>query len=323
MFGQVGRDLGEFIKELSGKRVWILLDEWSEVPIDLQPYLADLLRRTVFPVQGVSVKIAAIEQRTSFRIHDETSGGYIGIEIGADIAASLNLDEYMVFDNDAQKAGHFFKQLLYKHASALRPPDYAGWPDSADKFASELFTQSTAFEEFVIASEGVPRDAINIIGLAAQASSEESVSVVSIRKAARQWYHRSKEGAIQGRDEALSLLRWIIDTVIRGRQAKAFLLQTGTQDELIDYLYDSRILHMTKQGISSQDSPGLRFNVYAIDYGCYVDLLATKNAPRGMFEAELDNGVGFINVPKTDYRSIRRSILNLVDFYAYQQRLDG
>lgn len=315
IFGQVRRNLDDFIKELKGKRVWILLDEWSEVPIDLQPYLADLLRRTIFPVQGVSVKIAAIEQRTSLRIHVDDSEGYIGIEMGADIAASLNLDEYMVFDNDAEKAGQFFKQLLYKHASALKPESYQDWPQSADRFIAELFTQSTAFDEFVIASEGVPRDAINIIGLAAQTSSDENVSVVAVRKTARLWYHRSKEGAIQGRTGALSLLRWIIDTVIRGRQAKAFLLQTGTQDNLIDYLYDSRILHLTKQGISAQDSPGIRFNVYAIDYGCYVDLLATKYAPKGMFEVEVEDNAEYINVPKTDYRSIRRSILNLGDYY--------
>lgn len=214
IFGQVGRDLSDFLKELKGKRIWILLDEWSEIPIELQPYLADLLRRTLFPVQGISVKIAAIEQRTAFRVHTEGSGGYVGIELGADIAASLNLDEYMVFDNDAAKAGHFFKQLLYKHASALKPDSYQNWPDSADRFIAELFTQSTAFDEFIIATEGVPRDAINIISLAAQTSSEEKVSVSTVRKAARQWYHRSKEGAIQGRTEALNLLRWIVETVI-------------------------------------------------------------------------------------------------------------
>jgi hypothetical protein len=51
---------------LGTKRVWILLDEWSVIPADLQPYLADLLRRSVFPVAAISVKIAAIEKRSSF-----------------------------------------------------------------------------------------------------------------------------------------------------------------------------------------------------------------------------------------------------------------
>lgn len=323
IFGRVGQDLAAFNAAIGRKRLWILLDEWSEVPLDLQPYLADLLRRTVFPVSGVSVKIAAIEQRTNFRVHDAVSGSYIGIEVGADIAASLNLDEFMVFDNDPAKSGAFFKQLLYKHATALRADQSGDWPESADRFISDLFTQSTAFEEFVRASEGVPRDAINIVGLAAQNSGDDKVSVAAVRASARTWYHRSKEGAVQGRSDALSLLRWIIEVVIKDKQAKAFLLQSGTRDALIDYLYDSRILHVIKQGISAQDQPGVRFNAYSIDYGCYVDLLTTKHAPKGLFQAApsygaADDAAGdssFIDVPSNDYRSIRRSILNLVDFY--------
>lgn len=321
IFGRVGQDLAAFTANIGKKRLWILLDEWSEVPLDLQPYLGDLLRRTVFPVAGVSVKVAAIEQRTNFRVHDASSGSYIGIEIGADIAASLNLDEFMVFDNDPAKAGAFFKQLLYKHATALLANKDEYWPPNADRFVSELFTQSTAFDEFVRASEGVPRDAINIVGLSAQTSGEDKISVTAVRESARTWYHRSKEGAVQGRSEALSLLRWIIEVVIKNKQAKAFLLQSGTRDELIDYLYDSRILHVIKQGISAQDHPGARFNAYSIDYGCYVDLLTTKHAPKGLFEAHEIKGAGdsdegaYVDVPGNDYRSIRRSILNLTDFY--------
>src|SRR6185312_12242776 len=85
-FGAIGQTLGRIVKSISPRRMWLLLDEWSAVPIDLQPYLADLIRRSILPVQGVSVKIAAIEQRTAFQIAGE-QGDYIGMELGADIAA--------------------------------------------------------------------------------------------------------------------------------------------------------------------------------------------------------------------------------------------
>jgi hypothetical protein len=29
---------------LGASRAWLLIDEWSEIPIDLQPFLADLIR---------------------------------------------------------------------------------------------------------------------------------------------------------------------------------------------------------------------------------------------------------------------------------------
>jgi hypothetical protein len=83
---------------------------------------------------------------------------------------------------------------------------------------------------------------------------------------------------------------------------------------LIDFLYDSRVLHLIKQSVAGQDTPGIRYNVFSIDYGCYVDLINTNKAPKGLFEAETEDGVEFIQVPINDYRAIRRAILDLDDF---------
>ena len=46
-FGSVGNILAEIQNSINPKCIWILLDEWSEVPHDLQPLLADLLKRSV------------------------------------------------------------------------------------------------------------------------------------------------------------------------------------------------------------------------------------------------------------------------------------
>ncbi len=69
-FGNVGTALRRVVETLPSRRLWILIDEWSEVPLDLQPYLADLLRRAVLPIGGITVKIAAIEQRSRLFIPD-------------------------------------------------------------------------------------------------------------------------------------------------------------------------------------------------------------------------------------------------------------
>ena len=81
---------------LGGQRVWFLIDEWSEVPVELQPYLADLFRRVVIQIGAITVKIAAIEHRTNFSIGKEHSES-IGLELGADVSADLNLDDFFVF----------------------------------------------------------------------------------------------------------------------------------------------------------------------------------------------------------------------------------
>ena len=314
-FGSVGNELQNLITGFADKELWLILDEWSEIPLDLQPYLADLLRRTVFPVKGISVKIAAIEQRCSFRISDREVG-HIGIEVGADIAASINLDEFLIFDNNPEQAKEFFSNLIFKHIKAISEND-----PNLEKFATafqiinETFTQTLAFDEFVKASEGVPRDAINIIGLAAQRALDNKISVQHIRIASRNWYTRAKQQAVSTKPHAQKLLNWIIDKVIQHRQAKAFLIEVDTQDELIDFLHDARVLHLIKEGISAQDYPGVRFNAFSLDYGCYVDLINTSRAPKGLFEVETEDGEQFTEVPQTDFRAIRRAILDIKQFY--------
>jgi hypothetical protein len=131
-FGAVTGILEQLMEALPIKRLWILFDEWSDTPMELQPLLADLLRRAFFPVPGITVKIGAIEQRSHFReIAD--GGGHVGIEIGADAAADLDLDDFMVFGSDAEKAKDFFRELLFRHVRALgESGDNGADPEIAD-----------------------------------------------------------------------------------------------------------------------------------------------------------------------------------------------
>jgi len=294
--------------------LWLLIDEWSEVPLDLQPLLADLLRRAILPTKGITVKIAAIEQRSRFLITD-AKFGHIGLEIGADISSAVNLDDFMVFENDENRAVCFFRALVFAHVKSALEAESIQSPKSESELLSIGFSQASAFDEVVRACEGVPRDALHILSHAALRASDKAISVGDVRSAAQQWYQSSKESAVGAHDHAKLLLLWIVDKVIKERQAKAFLLESGTKDLLIDFLYDERVLHVLRKGISAKDSPGVRFNVYGIDYGCYVDLINTANAPKGVLDLG-DNQQEFINiVPKNDLRSIRRCILDLPLFY--------
>lgn len=53
----------------------------------------------------------------------------------------------------------------------------------------------------------------------------------------------------------------------------------------------------------------------SVDYGCYVELINTSAAPMGLLQIEKETGeLEHVQVPETDYRSIRRAILDLGDF---------
>jgi hypothetical protein len=315
-FGSVQQLLSDFVEAVPSDRVWVLLDEWSQVPLDLQPLLGDLIRRCLFPVSGLTVKIGAVEQMSRFRV-PLAEGGYLGIEVGADASADVDLDDFMVFGNDPERAKAFFKQLLHRHVRATLAAEgrQDEAPRSADGLVRQGFTQENAFEELVRAAEGVPRDAINVANLAAQAADDNLISVSVIRSSARTWYLRDKEKDLSSNPAASDLLHAIQDDVIGQRRARAFFLnQADADNPLIVSLYNARVLHVIKRGVASYVEPGVRFDVYAIDYGAYVHLHSTQRNPLGLFEVETEEGSTYAEVPADDYRSIRRAILRLEEF---------
>jgi hypothetical protein len=72
-------------------------------------------------------------------------------------------------------------------------------------------------------------------------------------------------------------------------------------------------LHVLKRAISTHDQPGVRYDVYKLDFGCSVDLASTAKAPLGLLPEERGS---YVEVPPDDYRSIRRAILDLAAFKA-------
>jgi hypothetical protein len=307
-FGPLQGALSGLINVLGSPTIWLLIDEWSEIPIDLQPHLADLIRRTILPQAKMVVKIAAIEHRSKFAELGE-GGSYIGIEIGADVTADINLDDFVVYDVDQRRATEFFKSLLFKHYIVSEKANPA--LDTADKLISAAFTQITAFQEYVRAIEGVPRDALNLAAAMARIAFGRQIAVTDVRKAAREWYQQDKMSVTKSAPGLGEVLNHVITEVIENRRTRAFLFPTNANSPEIDRLYDARLLHLLKKSISSNDEPGKRYDVYKIDYGCYVDLISTSRAPMGLLAGAEDGA--YVDVPPDDYRSIRRAILRPED----------
>src|ERR1700683_2145581 len=148
-----------------------------------------------------------------------THSDYTGIEIGADASADVDLDDYMVFDNNAERAVEFFRELIFRHyrSETTARPEFG----DSDALVQAAFTQHNAFDDFVKSAEGVPRDAFNVLSIAAQRSLADRIPIATVRVAARTWFQRDKEGAIRSNPEAQSLLNWIVDKVIAHRRARA------------------------------------------------------------------------------------------------------
>ncbi len=225
----------------------------------------------------------------------------------------------MVFDNDANRSLNFFADLLFRHYRATDGLAANDGPVTPDDFIQKTFTQITAFEEFVRAVEGVPRDAVYLASTVARRAYGRLISVQDVRASARDWYSRDKATVLRADPALGDLLHWIIEQVIAHRRARAFLLESHQRHPLIEILFDSRLLHVLKKNISSNDNPGARYDVYKLDYGCYVDLVTSSKAPIGLLLTGSDAQAEYVDVPPDDYRSIRRAILDLDLFQATQK----
>ena len=291
--------------------LYILFDEWSSIPIDLQPYLAEFMKRSFFANPRVIIKIASLEYRSKFTLqHNSTT---YGLEVGSDISTAIDIDDYYVFDRNPNNVTDAFSEILFKHIQSEVPEDYLKSKynvDSGSSLVSKMFTSKATFQELVRASEGVVRDLINIFISAffdSQRKGRNKIEHPSIVEAARQWFEQDKS---QNLDEELRrILEKIVNEVIGQKKARSFLIPRDLEKHpFIQRLFDLRVLHLMKRGYADKDNPGVRYNIYSLDYGTYVDLKHTSKQPDLEFFEDKEESTDFV-VPFDDRRSIRRIVL--------------
>jgi hypothetical protein len=217
-----------------------------------------------------------------------------------------------VYDRNPERITDIFADMLYKHLRNEFPTDYDPF-GSGKALASRVFTERSTFGELVRASEGVARDLINIFGTAYFASvrkGAQKIERAEVLDAARQWFETDK---FQNLDDVLrTALQRIVAEVIGSRRARSFLLPRELEKHAtIQRLFDLRILHRMRRGYADKDNPGVRYNIYTLDYGTYVDLMNTSKRPEtGLFPALGEVVPSEFIVPFDDKRSIRRIVLS-------------
>ncbi len=88
----------------------VLVDEWSSLPADVQPYLAEFLKRGILPLNEATLKVSALEYRCRFV--EGSSDSYVGFELGADIATAPDLDDYFVYDRNPEHITDVYADVL-------------------------------------------------------------------------------------------------------------------------------------------------------------------------------------------------------------------
>lgn len=296
--------------------LYIFIDEWASLPIDIQPYLAEFLKRSFLPNPKVILKIASLEYRSKFCTKSEPLG-HIGFELGADISADIDIDDYFVYEKNPNQITAKFADIIYKHIKCDLPANYLESKfkiSSGSKLVAKLFTHKNSFEELIRASEGVIRDFICIFSMSffdSQRKGRSNIENKSVLEAARTWFEQDKSRNIS--DQLQAVLGKIVSEVIGNKRARSFLIPRELESHsVIQQLFDLRLIHIMKRGYADKFNPGIRYNIYSLDYGTYVDLINTSKEPEMDLkaiptDAEIDEK-DFV-VPFDDKRSIRRIIL--------------
>lgn len=290
----------------------LIIDEWSALPLEIQPFLAEFFKKSFIASANITLKIGALEYRSNFTIPREKHN-YIGFELGSDISSDLDIDEYYVYDRNPVEITRVFSKILYKHVKSELPNNYLSEKynvKTPNQFIQSIFSGNPAFTELVRASEGVIRDFINIFNIAffdAQRKGSKNIDKKTIIESGRQWFENDKSKNLD--EELHNKIRRIIDEVIGNKRARSFMVSRELErHHIIQKLFDARVIHLVKKGYSDKDNPGTRYSIYSLDYGTYVDLINTSKQPEIDFVKNPELNVSTI-VPFDDKRSIRRIIL--------------
>jgi hypothetical protein len=294
----------------SGLQMYLLLDEWSSIPIDLQPYLAEFLKRTFIPSKRVVIKIAAIEFRSQFYL--PSSASPIGLELGGDLFHATTLDDfYAVKQNFLQLASEFVT-VLHRHIEAeLRnEPGPQGKPwdiATAADLLEAIDAEERVFRQMLLASEGNLRDFLQIFAGTYALDYQKRAKALSLSSLEQVAERVSTNKTHQLPEPLHPLLERIISVLVDKVGSRYFVLPSRSLSrEAVQLLLDHRLVHIVERDFVTTAKPGARFAQLALDYGLFLPYLR---------ERKLRDTRPVPGAPTKNDDSIRRSIERTTSLY--------
>ena len=209
-----------------------------------------------------------------------------GFELGADIAAARDLDDYYVFERNPDAATEAHADMVFRHLASELPA--ASWPTrtaSGRQLASRLFTERAVFQELARAAEGVVQDLINILPMRTSTLCGASATASTAKQS---WRHHDSVRAGQGvaiDSDLHDVLRRIVDEVIGSRGARSLMVPRELErDKVIQRLFDARVLHQMPRVRRQRQSGRAVQHLHArLRYPCGSarDIEAARFGPRG------------------------------------------
>lgn len=265
------------LSEITEIEFVIFIDEWSSVPMSVQPHFGEFVRRCFVPSSNITVKIASVETRSNFAIRNNNI--VYGLEVGADIKVDIELDSLYAFDNNPKVKIMNLYSILWKHLQAKKVLQ-------ADIDVSALLNM--LFPDFYTAallaraSEGNPRDFISILNncIMIMDKTENPMGFITspvVFQAVNRWYKSDKYQALDSNQR--NLLSEIISYVVEEKENRGFILKEDyLQSVSISALVDARVLHVLQTGRWFRNLSNSLMAILILDFGTYSQELQANKA---------------------------------------------
>ncbi|MCR5857917.1 hypothetical protein [Mesorhizobium sp. J428] len=293
-FAEIREGLDELVEALQVEQIVILIDEWSQIDTSVQPIFSELLRRTIGTSNRISCKIAALKFLTQFTA--TVKSRRIGLQPGIDITELADLNHIFTFDLDRRAVRHFLLYILIKHLLeeyALSKYDYDFYYDKKivignvtrifERLFTHIFESADAFDYFVRASEGNPRDFLAMVAecCATHGAAHLPITLRAVQASVISYFTTTKIANFP--DASISSLK-LFDSIFMkclSNKSKIFSVSKdidAASDALKD-LWAQRIIHLIDNNYEYFDVDGLKvrsFAIYAVDYGKILGLRSDK-----------------------------------------------
>ncbi len=282
----------ELLTALGVDRLYIFIDEWSELDPDasskVQPLFLSLIKKVFWKNPKFTIKIGAIRSQTRLNYRGKKTR-IIGLESNADIF-EIDLDE--IYSTDEFDKSQFYEDLVFRHLAFCNNDLYemqrkeifefygVQYVRPIDTFINYIFKSRDAFENLISGSGSVPRDFIELFDSLAQ-SKQYSVtppwSMREVKQAVHRHFVYHKHG-INNLDEIThGILNKIMINVKKSQSSLIVLERTMTAKQRVAVieLYHRRLIHDVPQ----KEIPALlrnKFLFFYADFGLYYDVLREK-----------------------------------------------
>lgn len=265
----------------------ILIDEWSNIPKQVQPHFAECIKRTFFASEIICTKIATLPFQTNFSTIE--NGHPIGFERNGDIYLGLDLDEDLIFVKDKERISRIFSEVLHNHLKyvleRIAPDEASKLPSDATTTRQTIFSD-IAYERILAFSQGNVRDYLKLFQRAYGQyyfTSSTKIAVAAVEKAAKE-HGIEKVQSIKEDGPAYALFNNIIREVLQNKKVGSFLVEnTFSDNRSLLYLIHNRTLHVWDKSYSAPSYAGKRFLLVAIDF-CIILEQAKSPSYRHIFQ---------------------------------------